>query len=1676
MALLSVPDAQSVRGKSLFGYSFVQVTFADDTDFYWARSRVAEQLGTAASLLPEGVVPTLGPDATGLGQVLYYVLRPPPGMNLAELRSLQDFVVKYELQSVPGVSEVASVGGYVRQYQIDVDPDRLRFHDVPLDQLIQAVKDSNIDVGAKTVESTGMEFIIRGRGFIGGEQGVEQAITDIEETVVMTREGVPVRVRDLGVVQLGPDFRRGAIDLNGVEAVGGVVVMRFGENPRAVIEQVRQRIKQLEPSLKGVTIETIYDRTGLIDETIATLTTALAQEVLITAMVILLFLLHVRASLVVALTLPIAVLMAFIAMKVFGVDANIMSLAGIAIAIGTMVDMGIIVSETIYDALAEWEQGGQPGGRDQRLRVINAAAAEVAPAVVTAVATTVVSFLPVFMLTGRDYKLFAPLAWTKTYSLLAALIVAVTLVPLLSRLLLTSSRLRGSQRAIGTVGFAVLVAVTGWFVWGSSVATTLAIGKPLLVALAGAVAALIGWWFLGEQLRPVERNPVARIIHAVYEPTLRIFLRHKLAFLSVPVLLVALGVGAWIGLPPVLAPVEQLASRLGADLNELPGYVTAKHTFTGLESDDWIALDEGSWFYMPTLYPAASFSQAMQVLQTQDALIKQIPEVENVLGKIGRVESALDPAPAAMIETYVMLKPESEWRAGLSATDIWDQINAVATLPGVTPASPLQPIEGRVVMLQSGIKASMAIRIYGDNLAGLAKAALAVAEELKHHPLVNGATVNPDIVLGKPYVEFDVDREAAARFGMSTMMVNQVIETALGGMNLTTTVEGRERYPIRVRYQRNLRERIDELSRLPVVTHSGGVVPLKMLAKVSTTWGPGVINSEDARLVAHVSFSPRGVVGDLETAEQVEADLHAAQESGTLDLPAGYALQAVGSFQNQIEANHRLMWVVPLVILTNLFIIYLQFRHLPITLAVFAGIPVAFAGGMILLAINGVQMNTAVWVGFIALFGIAVDDGVVMATYLDQVFTRRQLQTVDDIRDATVDAGLKRIRPCLMTTFTTLIALLPVLDVDRSRCGRGQSHGLADLRRHDGRLVDPVRSAGRVLRLQRTQNEPRSLRPTLGRNARCPLIRSAAWRSMHPAPTRQFATARHSISAARTAATSSWPTSTRPNRPSSPSESSQWRHPVATRQANRTRRSLPTVEAAYYCPMCPGVASATPADCPQCGMALERNPTYRPAASTIYTCPMHPEVEQDSPGSCPICGMDLEPRSVTAAVDDDPELKAMTRRFWIATALTVPILMLAMGPMVGVPLDAWLGRATSQWLQLAIATPVVLWAGWSFFVRGIRSLRTGRLNMFTLIAIGTGAAYAYSVVALLLPGWIPASFLEHGRVPVYFEAAAMITTLVLLGQVLELRARHQTGGAIRELLSLVPDTARVIRDGEETVVAVGEVQLGDRLRIVPGDKIPVDGSVVRGTSRVDESMITGEPMPVPKQTGDAVTAGTVNQTGSFEIEARRVGSETTLARIVDMVAQAQRSRAPIQAVADRVAGYFVPAVISVAIVTFVLWAWLGPAESRMAYALVNAVAVLIVACPCALGLATPMSIMVGVGRGAREGILLKDAESLQTLEGVTRLIVDKTGTLTEGRPKLTEIVPLAEVEAEQLLALAAAVERHSEHPLAAAVVAAAGERGIEICRRRRLRLDDGRRRAGTSRRDERTDREREVLR
>lgn len=1034
IAMQTVPGSRSVRGKSMFGFSFVQVTFEDHIDFYWARSRVAERLTTISQSLPEDVSPALAPDATALGQIFYYVLKAPPGYDLADLRSKQDYFIKYALQSVQGVAEVASIGGHVRQYQVDVDPDQLRFHNVTLSQVISAIRDSNIDVGAKVIDEGGIEYLVRGRGFLGAGRSEQETIIQIEQSVILSRAGVPVRIADVAQVQSGPALRTGALDLNGAEAVGGIVVMRYGENPRAVIDRLKQKISALEADLDGIQIIGIYDRTELINETIATLSEALVHETLITIAIMVLFLLHFRASLVVAITLPMAVLMSFIAMKLFGVDANIMSLAGIVIAIGTMVDMGIIVLENIYGGLSDWEKEGAPGGEKRRLQVISHSAKEVIPAVVTAVSTTVVSFLPVFFLTGRDGRLFTPMAWTKTYALVASLIVAVVVVPMLCRVLLRSGRWSPPTTTLAASVAAGLAAGTIYFVWPQRLAQYSAAPIELWTLWGGLVAYLFVWWIGKERIRPLEENPVSRSVLWLYAGRLRLAIHHKVPMLLLPLILFAVGLIAWLGSEPVLRPMERLASFCGANLDEIPAYQNFKKRFAGLKSSDWIALDEGSWFYMPSLYPAATFGQTFEILQKQDVLIHQIPEVDQVLGKIGRAESALDPAPVTMIETYVMLKPRSEWRPGITSKDIWNEINQVATLTGVTPASALQPIEGRVVMLQAGIRATMAVRIYGESLDDLADAAFAVAEQLKTSPLVNAGTVSPDIVLGKPYIEFEVDREQAARYGMTTMMVNEFIAAGLGGMDVTTTVEGRERYAVQVRYDRSTRERTDELAKLSVVTPAGSVVPLEQLVDLKTTWGPMSVNSEDARLVAHIAFMPSGQLGPVETASEILKFLQQARATGELEFPGGdFELQMVGSFQNQVEANRRLMWIIPMVILINLLLHYLHFRDLPQSLIVFSGIPVAAAGGMIAVAWAGIPINTAVWIGFIALFGLAADDGIVMMTYIRERLKQQRLSSIQQIRDTIYEAGLKRIRPCVMTTVTTLVALTPILLSD----GRG---------------------------------------------------------------------------------------------------------------------------------------------------------------------------------------------------------------------------------------------------------------------------------------------------------------------------------------------------------------------------------------------------------------------------------------------------------------------------------------------------------------------------------------------------------------------------------------------------------------------------------------------------------------
>jgi Cu(I)/Ag(I) efflux system membrane protein CusA/SilA len=1045
ISLEGVPGVKVIRSFSGFGFSIIYVIFKDEIDFYWARSRVLERMNVAQQWLPEGVVPVLGPDATAMGQVFWYTVE-GEGYDLGELRSIQDWYVRYQLNAVEGVSEVASVGGYVKQYQIDVDPNRMRAHGVKLSDVYMAVRRSNIDVGAKVVENYGMEYIIRGVGFV-------KTIQDVENIVVKATEGTPIFVKNVATVTLGPDFRRGALDKEGAEVVGGVVVMRYGENPLAVIKRVKEKIKEIEPGLpEGVKIVPFYDRTGLIHETIDMLKAALSEEMLITVVVIVLFLLHLRSSLIVSSTLPLAVLMAFIAMYYLKIDSNVMSLAGIAIAIGTLVDMGVIMTENIYRHLTEAD------GSKSRLEVVYDAAVEVGSAILTAVSTTIISFIPVFTMESQEGKLFKPLAWTKTFCLFASIIVALTLVPVLCNLFLKEVKLKKRT----SLGLTALLGVSFFLLLRSLLAkyfTPPIWGMPVwLVALLGGIGlAVVSYIMTQEHLMPLEDNRVSRFILHVYEPVLSWILQHKLLFISLPLAITIFGFSIWLGFDTAFSPLRIGFDKIGLPIHRTRPWVYLKHKLPGIGREFMPALDEGSFLYMPSLLPAASLTQVMEVLKKQDILMKQIPEVDLVVGKLGRAESALDPAPVGMIETVVSLKPKDQWRMipikrwysdlwlpkfvkrflglfwpekrRITKNEILEELRKNTDITGVAPTW-LQPIQTRVVMLQSGLRAMMGAKIFGDDLKKIERVGLELEQIIKQVP--GAVDVLADRIVGKPYIEFNINRQAVARYGVRLQDVQDVIETAIGGMNLTWTVEGRERYPVRVRYLRELRDNFEALPKILVPTPSGAQIPISQVVDIKYVIGPATIKSENALLVGYVTFNTRerDEVSVVEDAQRLVA---AKIKSGEFKLPKGYYIKWAGQFENQIRANKRLALLLPICLFVIFFILYLQFKDLPLTLVLFFSLPVSLAGGFMLLEAFGYNLSVAVWVGFIALFGIASDNGVVTATYLDQTFAARRIASIEDIREATIIAGKNRIRPCLMTTFTTVLALIPVL----TSTGRG---------------------------------------------------------------------------------------------------------------------------------------------------------------------------------------------------------------------------------------------------------------------------------------------------------------------------------------------------------------------------------------------------------------------------------------------------------------------------------------------------------------------------------------------------------------------------------------------------------------------------------------------------------------
>jgi len=834
--------------------------------------------------------------------------------SLAQLRSLQDFYVKYLLQGVEGVSEVASIGGFVKEYQIDVDPKKLFAYDVHFDAIIKSIKSSNIDVGAEVVEDGDREYIVRGKGFL-------KSLADIENVVIAVKNKTPIRVKDVATVGLGPGFRRGDLDKNGVESVGGVVTMRYGENPQEVIEGVKKRLDVIKNGLpKGVKLVPFYDRTELIQRTLSTVYSSLREELVITVVVILLFLLHFRSSILVSLTLPFGVGISFILMKLIGIDSNIMSLSGLVIAIGSMVDMGIIMTENIYAHLAS-----QPEAKnEEKIEIIVKSAREIGPAILTAVLTTIVTFLPVFGLEGSEGKLFGPLAWAKTLAMFGSVVVAIILVPALSV------------------------------------------------------------YFLRGKLKPIEKNAVTMFIIDRYKPTLTWILDHRKIFIMFPLLLLLLG---------------------GIALNQLG-------------KEFMPSLNEGDILYMPVTTPDISLTKARELLAYTDKVLNSHPLVVHAVGKLGRAKTALDPAPVAMFETIVKLVPKEQWPKGKSIYDIMEELDKSLQVPGLVNSWDF-PIQTRIGMISTGIKTQIGIKIFGTDLKTLESIAAEVGAEVEK---VKGAYgVYSEKITGKPYIEFDIDRVAASRYGINTGVVNQIIQSAVGGMTIGQFYEGRERYPIRVRYKKELRDRIDELKRVLVPSPLGQHIPLEQLADVRIVTGPAAIQSENGMLrsVVLLNVKDRDLVGFVEEAQEHIQKM--------VELPKGYSIVWAGQYENQVRATNRLLFLVPMALIINLLIIYLGIKNLRNSAIIFSAVPIAFAGGLLLLWIGGFNTSVAVWVGFIALFGIAVDDGVVMMTYLQEAIKLHSPQNWSELKECIIEAGSRRIRPLIMTTATTVVALVPVM-------------------------------------------------------------------------------------------------------------------------------------------------------------------------------------------------------------------------------------------------------------------------------------------------------------------------------------------------------------------------------------------------------------------------------------------------------------------------------------------------------------------------------------------------------------------------------------------------------------------------------------------------------------------------
>ncbi|MFM2293189.1 MAG: hypothetical protein RIS29_3002 [Bacteroidota bacterium] len=1134
-ALLGIPGVKTIRSTSMFGMSFIYIIFKDNVEFYWSRSRILEKLNSLPSgTLPPGVQPALGPDATALGQIFWYTLegrnpktgKPNGGWNPQELRTLQDYYVKYSLSAAEGVSEVASVGGFTKEYQVDIRPDALKAYGVTVMDVMNAVKKSNLDIGAETMELNSVEYIIRGLGYV-------KNLDDLENSVVTVRNNVPVRIRDVAQVSFGPATRRGGLDKGGSEAVGAVVVARYGSNPMEVISNVKAKIKELEAglpqkrlpdgSISKVTVVPFYDRTGLISETIGTLESALTHEILISIIVIIVLVLNLRASVIVSGLLPIGVLMTFILMKAFGVEANIVALSGIAIAIGVMVDIGVVDVENILRHLEMPENKGIRGKQLQS--VIYQATTEVRDAVVTSIATTIVSFIPVFAMESAEGKLFHPLAFTKTFALLSAFVLGIVVLPTLVYLIFN---VRVNTRRIRQVLNYVLVAAgllipIIWQVWPAL--ALVAVGANNLLAHNWAevrkefpnyinigITVLVAVFYLSEEWLPLGPHNgallnfffvisiVAFVLGALmtmvhfYEPILTWALEHKIKFLMLPAITLLFGATIWLGFNKVFGPVATGLEKLG--------WAAPAKAFPGTGKEFMPSLNEGSFLLMPTSMPHTGIQQNLQYIEQLDQRLKAIPEVEVAVGKWGRVNSALDPAPVQMFENTINYRPEyaldehgyrmrfktnsdgafllkngktyspdanqfrvvpvdsllpsahgeyyRQWRPQIhKPDDIWNEIVKVTNLPGLTSAPKLQPIETRLVMLSTGMRAPMGLKVFGPDLESIEKAGIQLEKALKELPSINASSVFYDRAVGAPYLQIKLNREAMARYGMTVTDVQDVLQVAVGGMALSTSVEGRERFPMRVRYARELRDNPDDLGNILIPAMNGVQVPLREIADIDYARGAQMIRSENTFLLGYVIFDKQAGKAEVDVVNEASVLLKHKIDAGQLKLPAGVTYQFAGNYEHELRATKRLSIVIPVSLLLILLLLYFQFKTVTASLIHFSGVFVAFAGGFIMLWLYGqdwflnfsivgvnlrdlfqmhpVNLSVAVWVGFIALFGIATNDGVIMGTYIHQVFEEKKPHTVQEVRKAVLEAGRKRVRPAMMTTAVAVIALLPVL-------------------------------------------------------------------------------------------------------------------------------------------------------------------------------------------------------------------------------------------------------------------------------------------------------------------------------------------------------------------------------------------------------------------------------------------------------------------------------------------------------------------------------------------------------------------------------------------------------------------------------------------------------------------------